>query len=176
VEDAKPISEPTLIDGLWWSREADGTPVRWDEAREAWMRAEKPPPVPGFGAPPPKRRRRRPPGWLLAWLLIVAAIETFVVADRFSLHWYYTEAPVEHDQVVGVVRKCDANPSMGATQLAVKIIGLIVVNGCEYAAGRYPGQVINDRLELTIRTASGATYNVTTSRDANVTVGITWPP
>ncbi len=53
----------------------------------------------------------------------------------------------------------------------------LAVNGCEAADtdSGLRGVVGNDRLEITVRTAGGGTYVVTTDPRTNVQVGDPWP-
>ena len=48
------MSEPVFRNGVWWQQQADGTWLRWYDARQTWEPSDTPPPpdAPGLPAPP----------------------------------------------------------------------------------------------------------------------------
>ena len=123
--------------------------------------------------------RLRPPAWLLSAVAVLAVVAAFLWLDKSQLHWYAAEAlppatppapvvtpTVEPDRVVGVIRKCEAGD-----ELALRAI---TREGCGTdLASRL--RILNDRLEVTVRTGSGGSYVVTVPPTTSVSVGDVWP-
>jgi hypothetical protein len=108
----------------------------------------------------------------LSSIATLALVAAFLVADRQTLHWYTaqpvptpTATPQVPDRVVGVVEKCDPVDAGAARELAYM--------GCAELAT--VEQVVNHRLEVTVRTSSGGSYVVTVKPDTRVKVGDRWP-
>ena len=113
-----------------------------------------------------------PPAWFLSAGVVVLLVAGFGYADKTRLHWYAPEtappavtaavAAPEPDRVVGVIRRC-----MRGGQLA--------------ESGDVCGQggtvrMLDDRLEITIRTQQGTIYLVSLPVSTSVKVGDPWPP
>ena len=123
--------------------------------------------------------RLRPPAWLLSAVAVLTVVVAFLWLDKSQLHWYAAAGPapatptapvvtptVEPDRVVGVIRKCEA-----ADELALRVVAL---EGCGTELASLL-RILNDRLEVTVRTSSGGSYVVTTGPTVGVHVGDVWP-
>lgn len=124
--------------------------------------------------------RRRPPVWLLSNFVLVALFGVFLLFGGTGIGSGFRQqsAPVptsvpatptpEPDRVVGVVERCDAVNERALARLAR--------DGCTAMAAAFPQAVMNHRLEVTVRTFSGAVYVVEVSPSAGVSLGDVWPP
>ena len=112
-----------------------------------------------------------PPAWFLSAGVVALLVAGFGYADKTRLHWYAaaTVVTADPDRVVGVIRRCDLTDGKGAK---VGDSG----DACAMWKTR-PGVVlVDDRLEITVRTSQGTTYLVTMPVASAVTVGMAWPP
>ncbi len=123
-------------------------------------------------------RASAPPVWLLSNLALLALFIGFVFweqgvpgssADQRTPTPTPTSTPTpEPDRVVGVVERCDAVDD--------RALRLLARDGCAATAQAYPQRVVNHRLEVTVRTFSGAVYVVEVSPSTRVSLGDVWPP
>ena len=170
---AKPVTEPELIDGLWWCRDGAGRWVRWDEERQAWLYG-RPAVVPPPLHAPKRSRRFLLPAWAWSAVIVLALGAGVVAADAYWLEWY-REAPevrvagsaptvtAEPDRVVGVRLACEGRP---VDSVARPMTGSECTNS---------GAVRNVRQVVTVRTADGRTYQVEVGPEIRVTIGQAWP-
>jgi len=164
---------PKLIDGQWWLDGPDGRAV-WDEAAQQWRVAPSQDIATGTQAPRPSQRQgfvRRCAPFVVVTVVTLDIVAAFLWADKASLHWITqadqtaqvssTPQVAAPDRVVGVLRECTggyANAPTALTDVACSVYG-----------------VRGDHLHLTIRQASGATYEADVTYDASVAIGDTWP-
>ena len=160
-------SEPTLIGGVWWLADKKGQWRWWNGER--WEAGERPPGMPPL--PPPMGRRLRVPSWLAASVVTLALAGGFVAVEHEWLHWYTRPASAstdtaaeakpaaEPDRVVGSLRECSIP----------RAAGVISVTGPSCAG------TPDDHLHLTIRRASGSTYEVDVPGDYRAFIGDNWP-
>lgn len=123
---------------------------------------------------------RRPPAWLLSNVVLVAMLGGILLFGGSGLGSGFgigsapkptitpaTPTP-EPDRVVAVVERCDA--------LSESALRRIARDGCATTVAANPNTVTNHRLEVTVRTFSGAVYVVEVAPSTRVWLGDVWPP
>lgn len=165
--------KPRLINGRWWLDGPDGAMV-WDEAADEWRPARRRPPEQQGAS-----FARRCAPFVAASIVTLGIGAGFLAADKQWLHWYSGEpapaasaaqiAAPEPDRVVGLLRQCEVQLVGGGLGNTTRTVVAEAGSACAGTG------VLDDHLHVTVRRASGSTYDVDVPYDPSISVGSSWP-